>query len=80
LTHLEDVYQDVILKLVACINKADRKKISKITIRMMDRNKVKGARPEPPDHFAVSYEIIPPKETKFILTSIKIEQEVLKDK
>ena len=79
MTSIEDVYQDVITKLVACINKTDRKKISKITIRAMDRSKVKGARSEPPNNFADSYEIYPLKESKFILTSIKIESEVLKD-
>lgn len=74
-----DIYEDVITKLLACINKTDRKKMSKITIRYMDREKVKGARPEPPDHFADSIEIKPNSTSKMILTSIKIEIEVLRD-
>ena len=72
----DDVYQDVITKLVACLNKTDRKKIKSIIIRYTDRDI--GARPEPPDHYAEQIEFFPREESKMILTSVKITTEVFK--
>lgn len=72
----EQIYEDVITKLVACLTKTDRKKIECIKIRYVDKKGLV-ARSEPPDSFAKQIEFFP-RESKMILTSVKIETEVFK--
>jgi hypothetical protein len=73
----EEIYEDVITKLIACINKTDRKNIKSVKIRYLEREGL-GARSEPPDKLASQIEFFPHKSSKMILTSIKIETEVFK--
>lgn len=71
----DDIYEDVITKLVACLSKIDRKKIKTIRIRYLDKDGP--ASPEPPDRLASQIEFFP-RESKMILTSLRIETEVFK--